>query len=346
MVASGPSDPGGGASCGARCRSSRGWGPAGRGAPMDSGRAAEHGAQDVVRLAHVLRSPSARDESEDFLGFLGGNGAALVADVGEIAEGHLERDRDAVEAVDGDGFFAALDLADEFSAEPRALAEPFLAERPLLAECPQTLPQKPPHVLDGALCHEIVLLLGLPTVTTFSWLCNRSEDLGFASHAGAWRTRSGQVDFDAFFAHADRVDADGKARRDPALAAAEVEIVPVPRADDRVAVDPALDQRAVLVRAGGTRGDEPVAAGVEEHDRQAAVLDQRALTRCDVFDGRDPHVRHQRRPFNASSTMDRNSSTLMAPTTGRPLIRNAGVLFTPSACACAMSRSTSPAKRR
>src|SRR4029453_2833707 len=98
MVASGPPDPnGGGASCWARCRSSRGGGPAGRAAPMDSGRAAEHGAQDVVRLAHVLRSPSARDEHEDFLSFFGGNGAALVADVGEIAEGHLERERDAIE---------------------------------------------------------------------------------------------------------------------------------------------------------------------------------------------------------------------------------------------------------
>src|SRR5215470_12495612 len=158
--------------------------------------------------------------------------------------------------------------------------------------------------------------------------------------------RSGQVDLDVLFAHSDRIDAHGKARRDPAFAAAEVEIVPVPRANDRVAVYPALGERAVLVRTGGTRGDEPAAAGVEEHDRQAAVLDQRALTRCDVLDGRDPHIRHQRRPFNASSTMDRNSSTLMAPRTGRPLMRNAGVLFTPSACACAMSRSTSPAKRR
>src|SRR5262245_46757971 len=159
---------------------------------MDSGRAAEHGAQDVVRLAHVLRSPSARDESEDFLGFFGGNGAALVADVGEIAEGHLERDRDAIETVDGDGFFSALDLADEFSAESGALAEPFLAEGTLLAQCPQALPQKPPHVLHGALCHETVLLLGFPTVTTFSWLCNRSQDLAVATAARARRAGQGR----------------------------------------------------------------------------------------------------------------------------------------------------------
>jgi hypothetical protein len=84
----------------------------------DLRRAAEHGAQDVVRLAHVLRASPARDEGEDFLGFFGGNRTAFVADVGKIAEGYLERDRDAVEAVDGDGFFAALDLADEFPAEP------------------------------------------------------------------------------------------------------------------------------------------------------------------------------------------------------------------------------------
>src|SRR4029434_2643403 len=55
------------------------------------------------------------------------------------------------------------------------------------------------------------------------------------------------------------------------MSAGEVEIVPVPRADDRVAVDPALDERSVLVRAGGTAGDEPPAAGVEPRDRQPAV---------------------------------------------------------------------------
>src|SRR5262249_55209139 len=122
---------------------------------------------------------------------------------------------------------------------------------------------------------------------------------------------------------------------DPARTAGKVEIVAVPRADNGVAVDPALDQRSVLVWTCGTACDESAAAGVEQRDRQTTVFDQRALTRADVLDRCDPHESHQRRSFNAFSTTDRNSSTLRAPRTGRPLIRNAGVLLTPSASACA-----------
>src|SRR2546426_6461768 len=111
--------------------------------------AAEHGAEDVVGLADVLRTAAARDEREDPLGFLGRHAAVLVADVGEVAQGDLQRDRDAVEAVDGDRLLAALDLADEFPAEPGSLAESLLAERALLSECTKTLTEEFPDVFDG-----------------------------------------------------------------------------------------------------------------------------------------------------------------------------------------------------
>src|SRR5438093_422391 len=126
--------------------------------------AAEHGAEDIVGLADVLRTAPARDEREDPLGFLGRHAAVLVADVGEVAQGDLQRDRDAVEAVDGDRLLAALDLTDEFSAEPGSLAESLLAERALLAQCTKSLAEEFPDVFDGALCHRTLDLLVVSTV--------------------------------------------------------------------------------------------------------------------------------------------------------------------------------------
>ena len=82
-----------------------------------------------------------------------------VAELDEIAVGEgafIERDRDTIEAVDGDRLLAALDLADEFPAEPGSLAESLLAERALLAECPEALTEEFPDVFDGALCHRTV----------------------------------------------------------------------------------------------------------------------------------------------------------------------------------------------
>src|SRR5437773_1937665 len=68
-----------------------------RGNPRDVatlGCAPEHGAQDVVRLADLLGTPTGRDEREDLLGLLAGHRGGLVADVGEVAEGDLEGGRD------------------------------------------------------------------------------------------------------------------------------------------------------------------------------------------------------------------------------------------------------------
>src|SRR6266850_6228951 len=132
------------------------------------GSAAEHRAQDVVRLANVFRTPPPRDEREDLLGLLGRYGAVLVADVGEITQRNLERDRYAVETVDRDRLFPALDLADELPAESGAFAEPFLAERALFAQGAETLTEEFSDVFDGALCHGIVFLLVLDYVNHLS----------------------------------------------------------------------------------------------------------------------------------------------------------------------------------
>src|SRR5207302_971942 len=94
----------------------------------------------------------------DLLGLFGRHGAVLIADVGELAQRNLERDRHAVETIDGNRLLAALDLADEFPAEPGPLAETFLAERALFAQGAQTLTEKFPDVFDGEL--EIVAVPG------------------------------------------------------------------------------------------------------------------------------------------------------------------------------------------
>src|SRR5262245_35174855 len=153
-----------------------------RGERRGLGGAAEHRAQDVIGLADVLWTPPSRDEREDLLGLLGRHGAVLVADVGEIAQRHLERDRHAVETVDGDGLLAALDLADEFPAESGSFAESFLAERALFAEGAKTLTEEFSDVFDGALCHGTVILLVVATLTTFPWFRNRSHSPGGRSH--------------------------------------------------------------------------------------------------------------------------------------------------------------------
>src|SRR5437870_13284696 len=81
------------------------------------GRLAEHRPQHVVGLADVLGTPPAGDEREDLFCFLAGDRLLLVrADVGQVAQRHLERDRHAVEAVDRDRLLTALDLADELAA--------------------------------------------------------------------------------------------------------------------------------------------------------------------------------------------------------------------------------------
>src|SRR4030095_9267020 len=126
---------------------------AGPGERRDLRGAAEHRAQDVVGLAHVFRTPPSRNEREDLLSILGRDGAVLVTDVGEIAQRNLERDRHAIETVDGNRLLTALDLADELPPEAGPLAETFLAERALFAQSAEALTEKFPDVFDGALCH-------------------------------------------------------------------------------------------------------------------------------------------------------------------------------------------------
>src|SRR3989442_10231094 len=123
------------------------------------GRAPEHRAQDVVRLADLLGAPAGGDEREDLLGLLAGHRGGLVADVGEVAERDLEGRGNVVQAVERDRLLAPLDLADELSAPVGALAQPLLAERPLLPEGAQALSPKLPDVLHGAFGHGVRVLL-------------------------------------------------------------------------------------------------------------------------------------------------------------------------------------------
>src|SRR5438552_2185939 len=96
-----------------------------RGNPRDVatlGRALEHRAQDVVRLADLLGTPTGRDEREDLLGLLTRHRGGLVADVGEVAEWDLEGGGDVVQAVERDRLLATLDLADELPAQAGTVA--------------------------------------------------------------------------------------------------------------------------------------------------------------------------------------------------------------------------------
>src|SRR5207247_38226 len=117
------------------------------------GRAPEHRAQDVVRLADLVGAPAGGDEREDLLGLLAGHRGGLVPDVGEVAERDLEGGGDVVEAVERDRLLTPFDLADELSAETGALPESLLAERSLLPEGAQALSQELPDVLHGAFGH-------------------------------------------------------------------------------------------------------------------------------------------------------------------------------------------------
>src|SRR5262249_33251012 len=91
----------------------------GRHAERELRGAPEHCAQDAVGHANVPRTEH-RDEREDLLGLFGRHGA-LVAGVGEVAQGNPGWHRYAVETVEGGRRLATLDLADELPAEPGLL---------------------------------------------------------------------------------------------------------------------------------------------------------------------------------------------------------------------------------
>src|SRR5437870_1450093 len=106
-------------------------------------RLAEERPEDVVRLPDLVRSASSRHEREDLLRLAIVHGPASVEpDVGQRGQRHVERDGHPVEAVDGDGLLAALDLADELPAEVRPVAESLLTETPLLTQGAQPLTEK------------------------------------------------------------------------------------------------------------------------------------------------------------------------------------------------------------
>src|SRR2546426_7977345 len=132
------------------------WGGGRSRPPNQSGRPGEHRLQHLVGAAHLFGLPPVADQREDPLGVLDGHAGRLVGpDVGELTQRNVEGDRHVIEAVDGDRFLAALDLADELAAEAGALTQSFLAQAVLLAQGAQPLPEELAHMLDRSLSHNL-----------------------------------------------------------------------------------------------------------------------------------------------------------------------------------------------
>src|SRR5437879_11723118 len=100
------------------------------------GRAPEHRAQDVVRLADLLGAPAGGDKREDLLGLLAGHRGGLVADVGEVSERDLERRGDVGHAGERDPPTPPLALLQTLFPSIGTLAHPRLADRPGLSAAP------------------------------------------------------------------------------------------------------------------------------------------------------------------------------------------------------------------
>jgi hypothetical protein len=95
-------------------------------------------------------STPTRDERENLLGVCGRNDCAPPRpDIGELAERDLERDGHLVEAIDRDRLLTALHFTDELATERGAVAQPPLAEAPLLPKLSHTLPEELSDVWDG-----------------------------------------------------------------------------------------------------------------------------------------------------------------------------------------------------
>src|SRR6267142_137590 len=143
----------------AECARSPSYGARGSRARRRSGRLTEDRPNDSVRLPDVLGPPTDGNEREDLFGVLARHRGRLVGPhVRQLSQRHLERDRHPVQAVDGDRFLAALDLADELAGQAGAITQPLLAESALLAERPQPLPQELPYVFHRAFAHGPVRL--------------------------------------------------------------------------------------------------------------------------------------------------------------------------------------------
>src|SRR5438876_576855 len=106
---------------------------------------AEERAQDPVDLAQVAGRAVLHEERQQLLGVLARHRRAIRRRVRQRPERNLERSGNPVEAVDRDRFLAALDLADEFAAEPGVPAQGALTPPPLLAEGAEPLAEELPE---------------------------------------------------------------------------------------------------------------------------------------------------------------------------------------------------------
>src|SRR5262249_20261959 len=132
-----------------------------------SGRLFEDCPEDLVRLADVPGPPPARDEREDlFCVPTRHRGRLGCAHVRQLSQRDLEGDRHPVQAVDGDRFLSALDLADKLARQAGATTQPRLAESALLAKRPQPLAQEYPYVFHRTFAHGAIRLRGPNRVPT------------------------------------------------------------------------------------------------------------------------------------------------------------------------------------
>src|SRR5262249_33753186 len=132
---------------------------AARGRGSRSGRFFEDCPEAPVRPPDVPGPPPAGDERENLFGVLTRDRGRLVGPhIRQLSQRDLKRGRHPVQAVDGDRFLPALDLADEFARQPGAITQPLLAESALLAERPQPLPQELSNMFRRAFAHGLVCL--------------------------------------------------------------------------------------------------------------------------------------------------------------------------------------------
>src|SRR5262249_2488195 len=122
-------------------------------------------------------------------------------------------------------------------------------------------------------------------------------------------TSSRHVDLYHAIHHARGKHTDRQILGHPTLAGGEVEIEPVPRAHHRVALDPAVCERPILVWAQRAHRVEAPIATVEDGERARPGLHETAAAGRDVGAARHTHERHQRGARSASSIASRNVST-------------------------------------
>src|SRR5439155_19023211 len=115
------------------------------GAALADALSPEDRAEHLVGPADLLRFAAAGQQREHLLDLVARRGLFVLAHVGQLPEGDFQRERDAVEAVDGDRLLSTLDLTDELAAEARLIPQLLLTPAALLSQRPKSLTEQLPH---------------------------------------------------------------------------------------------------------------------------------------------------------------------------------------------------------